>query len=397
MAKRGRTRRRTVGIAILLVVGAILAAYLAGFFGIPSVAAVDNRFVGVNDSTTLIGTNLTVANPNPIGVSLGGVTVNYTVHLNEIRMAEGTKEGIALETGNSTLPFRTAMTNDRIPRWWTSHLLGGEESTLRVDAQVHSATLGRRSEFSPVDRPIQTDILSAFNSTETRPVEATVPLVSDPVLYINETGATWGDVSRARTPIPMALTVYNPKEVPYVVTEIGYTITMNGITVGTGASDRSTTIPPRTPTTIETVTVIDNDQLDAWWVSHLERNQETALRIEFYAKIDLPTGTVRVPLDALTYTETIETDIFGTKPAAGDGATPTPAGTGAAGTTAPPGTETATGTASPTVRPTPTPTSTPAPTTADESPGTPTEPPTGTDGDGGLLPGGNETDTDILG
>ena len=35
------------------------------------------------------------------------------------------------------------------------------------------------------------------------------------------------------------------------------------------------------------------------------------LRIEFYAVVELPTGEeLTVPLDALTYEETIETDIF---------------------------------------------------------------------------------------
>jgi hypothetical protein len=51
------------------------------------------------------------------------------------------------------------------------------------------------------------------------------------------------------------------------------------------------------------------------------------VRIEFYAVLagDELTGDVRVPLDRLTYEETIETDIFGTKNATdGDRATSTP-------------------------------------------------------------------------
>jgi hypothetical protein len=62
-------------------------------------------------------------------------------------------------------------------------------------------------------------------------------------------------------------------------------------------------------------------------VTHLERNQVTDLRIDFSARIDLAETTVRIPLDPLTYTETIETDIFGTKPderpqdGSGDGST----------------------------------------------------------------------------
>ena len=64
------------------------------------------------------------------------------------------------------------------------------------------------------------------------------------------------------------------------------------------------------------MTVIDNRTLDEWWVAQLERNQVTDRRIEFYARVELPTGeTVRIPLDTLTDTKCIETDVFGTKPA----------------------------------------------------------------------------------
>jgi len=311
---RGISRVRALIVLALVVVVGIGVAFAVGILGTPSVENVENRFAGVNETTTLIDTDLAVHNPNPIGVRLGGLTVNYTVDLNDIRMASGTKNGVNITTGNSTLGFRTAMDNERIPEWWVTHIRNGERSDLRVHATVTSSLLGQSATFSPVDRPVETDILSAFNSEETRPVNANQPLVSDPVLYVNETGAAWGSVSERQTPIDMQFTVYNPKPAPYTITEIGYTITMNDITVGEGASDREHVIPSEETETIETTTAIRNQNLDEWWVSHLERNQFTDLRIEFYARVELPGGeTIRIPLDALTYTETIETDIFGTK------------------------------------------------------------------------------------
>jgi LEA14-like dessication related protein len=307
-----------VGVLVVLV-GAVGAAYAMGLLGVPSVDRVDNRFAGVNETTTLIETDLTVSNPNPIGVSLGDLGIDYTVWLNEVALANGSKEGVAVETGNSTLTFTTAMSNERIPGWWVSHIRNGEHTTMRVEANVTSGLLGRSVEVTPVERPVDTDILSAFNSTETRPVNANSPLVSDPVLYVNETSAHWGDVSTARTPIDLAFVVYNPKPAPYVITEIRYTITMNEIAVGDGATDREYVIAPRTEETVRTTTAIRNERLDEWWVSHLDNDQVTGLRIEFSATVALPGGqTVDVPLDALTYTETIETDFFGNQ--ADDGA-----------------------------------------------------------------------------
>ena len=348
--------------ALGVVVAAIGVAYAAGVVGAPSVAGVDNRFAGVNASTTVIETDLHVRNPNPVGASLGDLGIDYVVVLNDVALANGSKQGVAVPAGNSTVSFRTAMANERIPAWWVSHVANGEHTTLRVRANVTSGLLGRSVEVVPVERPIDTDILSAFDSTETRPVNANAPLVSDPVLYVNETSAAWGAVSEAQTPIDMAFVVYNPKPAPYAITEIRYTITMNDVQVGEGATGREYVIEPHTERTVRTTTVIQNQRLDEWWVTHLERDQVTHLRIEFSATVRLPGGqTVEVPLDALTYTETIETDFFGPSDG-GDGTSTADGGSttagGGDGTARPPGTTSSgdgTGTGAPTPTPTPTP------------------------------------------
>jgi LEA14-like dessication related protein len=144
-------------------------------------------------------------------------------------------------------------------------------------------------------------------------VNASQPGISDPVAYVNETSASWGEVTDARTPIDMQFTVYNAKTLPMAVTEIGYNVTMNGVNVGSGATDREYVIESHTTETIDAETAIRNDRLDDWWVTHLERNQVTDLRIDFYAEIEVGGQTYRVPLEELTYEETVETDIFGTK------------------------------------------------------------------------------------
>ena len=189
--------------------------------------------------------------------------------------------------------------------------------------------------------------------------------VSDPVLYVNRTTAAWGNVTESTTPVRLAFVVYNPKSHPVGVSELGYDVSMNGVDAGEGATESGYLIPPRTARTVETTVRIDNDRIDEWWVTHLRRNQTTDLRIEFYAKLAVGDGpTVRVPLDALTYTETIETDVFGTKEESGaDGA----------------------GTATPMPAPTET-------TAGGESDGTATRTATET-ADDGLLGGGSETPT----
>ena len=342
------TDRGLLGVANLKVAAAVvgvLVASLVGAFalgavGAPSVVGVENRFGNVTDETTVIHTDLVVHNPNPIGVQLGDTEIDYTVRMNDVPMAEGGGVGLDVDTGNSTQAFTSEMNNTRIPPWWKSHVNNGERTVVSINATVETSVLGNREFDVTQQREIETDLIGQFNSNETRPVEAEnpPPTASNPILYVNRTGAAWGQATERETPIDMEFEVYNPQVEPYVVTEVGYEITMNDVQVGEGRSEDSYVIPGGGTETLETRTLMQNQRLDDWWVPHLRNDQVTDLRIEFYALVEPPTGnTVRVPLDELTYEETIETDIFGTKNqtngggepgenADGDGdtATPTP-------------------------------------------------------------------------
>ena len=394
------TTRRVV---TLTVVAVLLTAGVAFFlFSQPSVAGVDNRFGTVNETTTTIESDLRVRNPNPVGATLGGLTINYAIDMNGIRMATGTKGGLSVPQGESTVPMTTRLANERIPTWWVSHVRNGERTTLAVNADVHSSTLGASFGAPQVTRNIETDIISAFNSTEDRPVGSSP--TGGPLLVIRETGAQWGEVNAAETDIDMHLIVYNPNAYPIPVTQLGYRTSMNGVEMGNGTTEDQGVIPPGETRTIRATTTLNNDNIDEWWVSHLRNDQVTDLRIDFSARFELPTETVEVPLDPLTYTRTIETDIFDNKEGeSGDSdgtATPTPSRTSTP-TPTPSGDdsrldgEDGTATATPTPEPTSTPddgTVTPTPTPNDDGildgdggTATTTPTPTPTDDGGGLL------------
>ncbi|OYR64735.1 hypothetical protein DJ71_22695, partial [Halorubrum sp. E3] len=186
--------------------------------------------------------------------------------------------------------------------------------TVAIDATVTSDLLGRSANLTRT-RQVETDLIGAFTSDETRPVNADAPLVDDPVLYVNETRGRWGTVSGEETPIEMEFDAYNPNLEPYVVTEIGYDVTMNGVAMGSGSTEEEYVIPSYGSETVELSAALRNERLDEWWVTHLNESvnghQVSDLRIEFYAVVELPSGEeLTVPLDALTYEETVETDIF---------------------------------------------------------------------------------------
>lgn len=303
---------RILGTAVLALVLVAGVAVAAGVVGVPSVVEFQNEFSDVNESTTVIGSEIAVSNPNPVGAGFLGVSGEYEIAMNDVRMANGSTGDVAMPPGNSTVDLATKLDNDRIPAWWVSHVERDEETTVRVNATVDSDLLGQSV---PVERTrsIETDMLSSFNSTETRPVNASQPLVEDPVLYVNETRAQWGETSEERTGIVVDFYVYNPKEYAIPISKLNYTIDMNDVRVGAGENTDETVLPPGELTRVRTVTYIDNDKLDEWWVSHVERNQVTDVVIDFDASIEVSGTEVDVPLEGMTHRETVETDVFGTK------------------------------------------------------------------------------------
>jgi LEA14-like dessication related protein len=241
------------------------------------------------------------------------VTVSYEAALNDVVLARNTRSGVGFGPGRNRLTLTAQMRNDRIPAWWVTHIRNDENTTLAVNATVRSGLVGQSATVVPTRRNVSTDIIGQFNSTETREVNADAPLVSDPVAYVNRTNATWGAVSENRTPIDAEIAVYNPKPYPLAVNELGYNITMNGIPMGEGHTERSYTIPPETERTLDARLVMRNDNIDEWWVSHLERNQRTNLEVGFYLRVDAAGSVFRVPLRGLTNERVIETDFFGNK------------------------------------------------------------------------------------
>ncbi|WP_435076750.1 LEA type 2 family protein [Halococcus sp. AFM35] len=303
-----RTRAAVLVLVTLAAVGGVAALTVER----PTVERTESRISGVNDSTTLVTTELLVENPNPVGVRLGNATVNHSVRMNGIVMGNGSREGLRITEDGTRVNFTTAIDNRKIPAWWASHVERGERTRLATSASVDVPVFG--TERVSENRTVTTDITGALNTSEPRPINASLPLLDDPVLVVDRTTATWGNATPETTPLDIALRVRNPTEIPIPVSRIDYTVTMNGIPVANGTTGRGDVIPPGDEQTVRTRVAIRNRKLDEWWVSHIERNQHTDLRVSLTAVLDLPGDTtVRVPLDGLGYSTDIDTDVFGTK------------------------------------------------------------------------------------
>lgn len=308
-----RTRAAVLVVVVLAAIGG--AAVLT--VDRPTVAGTESRFADVNDSTTLVATELRVTNPNPIPIELGNTTVTHSIRMNGIEMGTGSRDDIRVSPGTSAVNFTTAIDNRKIPSWWASHVERGERTRVATGAAVDLPVFGttRVSE----NRTLTTDITGALNTSEPRPINASLPFVDDPVLVVDRTTATWGNVTRETSPLDIALQVRNPTEIPIPVARIDYTLTMNGIPVGNGTTGEGTVLPPGDERTITAKAAIRNDELDDWWVSHIERGQRTELGVSLTAVLELPGDrTVELPLGDLGTNTTIDTDVFGTENGSAD-------------------------------------------------------------------------------
>ena len=316
-------RYTNVAIALLVVtlvlVASVAGAFALGLLGVPSVVSSESRFAEVNESTTTIRTEVLVENPNPIGLDRSNATITHVIQMNGVLMAQGTRRGVSLPSGTSTRTITTHMDNGKIPEWWVSHIRRGERTQVSIATRVYSPALAE-SFAIPGGRTIETDVLAAFDSNETRPVNADVPFREGPILFVNRTSAGWGEVSETETPIEATFGVYNPLPVAVPITELGYTVSMNGVRVGNGSTESVRVLDSGQVTPVNTTITIDATRLDEWWVTHLRQNQETTVRVTFRLQADLPVvGTVQLPIDVLTYQTQLETDLLGTKNASGGG------------------------------------------------------------------------------
>ena len=75
--------------------------------------------------------------------------------------------------------------------------------------------------------------------------------------------------------------------VPLPVTDIEYTVRMDGIFVGRGEAGEQMLIPTGETRTLEASTYVDSSRLDEWWMTHLRNDEMTWLSVSFDTTIKL--------------------------------------------------------------------------------------------------------------
>lgn len=308
MAIRSLLGKLLVGVMTVLLVsaGGLGVALTSGIVtvGQPSVDNVDAAWGGVSAKTTEIRTNIDVNNPSSVGMP-GVADLDYRVDMNDVTVANGKKENIGLPSGRSTISMTTRMDNRKIPAWWASHINNGEKTTVSISPTVSVPLYSKR--LPAQKRTFRTDLLSAFDSNETQ----TMTAGNREILRVTKTNASWGHATTERTPLSVNATVENPTSGEVVFSQLGYTITMNDVTVANGTTDGEVHMKPGKTTTFGIDSTFDNGKLPEWWESHVENGEKTTMDVQFYAVMHDDGTTQNVDLPFLSKRIVFTTDVLG--------------------------------------------------------------------------------------
>ncbi|MFD1586131.1 LEA type 2 family protein [Halorientalis brevis] len=291
-----------LGVVVLVAVVGVGVAVTT--FERPTVEGSEYAWGEVTDATTEIDTTVVVNNPNPVGLP-GIVDVSYTATLNDVTLATGQRSGVGFGTGTNTIDLTAEMRNERIAAWWVSHVNGGEESTLRIDATV--AAPGFSKQIPAKEERIETDILGGF----TQQGERTVTVQNDTFLRVSDQSAAWGEATAERTPITFASTIENAHDYPVTLDGVEYVVTMNGVELGRDRKTTGVAIEPGQRDDLDVTVALDTPKMADWWAEHVRDDETSDLTVAMYGIVEQNGEQKRIPIRLFDETLRLETDMLG--------------------------------------------------------------------------------------
>ncbi|PTD94133.1 hypothetical protein C9439_03555 [archaeon SCG-AAA382B04] len=281
------------------------APIVGDFVKEPEVDVVSASWGEITEEESELIVGVRVDNPNPVGLVFGDLLVEYDVSMNDVLMDSGVERDIELGSGVQRINFSVYLNNSRMDKWWVSHLENDELTVISFSPRV-VLDFGFRS-FSfdvPVfTREFSTDLLERFN----REVYKEVRVLDTTVLVVNETRASWGEVSGDESVIDMEWVVDNPNSFDVPLKELRFDLFMNGVKVGEGSSENISLESGRN--VVDGSLVIDNSKMGEWWVSHLRNDSVSSVRVEVSGVVGLFGEEFEVGVGS--YSDSFETDLVG--------------------------------------------------------------------------------------
>jgi len=132
--------KKVIGLIICIIIIAGLSAYFLVARGqpqIPEITDMSHRWGEVTIQSTEILTKATVHNPNNFPIYF--TKVEYTIHMNNILMGQGSSEEDVIIRANSdkTIDLVTVIDNTKMAEWWASHINNGEKTVFKLNGYIY--------------------------------------------------------------------------------------------------------------------------------------------------------------------------------------------------------------------------------------------------------------------
>ena len=153
--------------------------------------------------------------------------------------------------------------------------------------------------------PINTNLLQSVNLFDEKKIEL------GPInITMKSISAEWGNVDINTTELIFYVDINNPIPLNIPIPLISYNISMNNITIGNGSITDNLILKANNDSIITLVTKINNNLLDNWFVSHLQNNENSILKIAISSVIKYAEISYKID-EFLIYTHEFNTDILG--------------------------------------------------------------------------------------
>ncbi|MCU4719291.1 LEA type 2 family protein [Halapricum hydrolyticum] len=312
---------KLVGGVFVVVVVLLVLGYATGIIGLPNVTVKEPGEWGTTtEETTEIETTILVENPNPIGVSLSdGFSARYWTELNGVRLVEGQRESISVPRGSSTVTLTSTLDNDKIVPWWVAYVRNDETIQFHATGNATIDAFGDRQVSFPAHdrtmledrRPVIEAFSAAVSTMEGEYTAGTGPATAG--YEIRDASAEWATVTDARSNMTLTIEIHNPGSVPVALVPDGFRLdaTANDVELFTASGDaltpdsvdRDAMLAPGETRTVEYTVTMTNDNVDDWFLSHVENGERSNLVIEPRLEFAVPeTGTtITIPEDGVGY------------------------------------------------------------------------------------------------
>jgi LEA14-like dessication related protein len=252
-----------------------------------------------------------VHNPNSFDLNLSSLSIGYGLEMNGVELARGGKDGLTIDSEkNNTLSVETSLNPEKVPEWWVKHMQNGEVSELNVPLTLDFNLLGKPINIDGVSYTdtIETDLESKMDNAisqvkGTYSWSPTSAEISETEIEIVDGSAEFGRVTEEETPLLVTFEIRNPNSYPIPAPQFNGELVMNSIEIAKWQANEVTVakapengvIAPGETQEVKLKVDMSNEDIDDWFVSHAEQEEQTVGEINLRLGFDIAGHTFQIP------------------------------------------------------------------------------------------------------